>query len=98
MHHVGFINYNVSQHLQSRLQVWVKTLRPVHWVGLDSEAKGPTGGGNTGVFCFSFEDPEALAQLMKNMPLTNDGKFLLLESETGDDTNGDGPEDLESEA
>uniref|UniRef100_H3DEW9 DCC-interacting protein 13-beta n=1 Tax=Tetraodon nigroviridis TaxID=99883 RepID=H3DEW9_TETNG len=44
------------------------------------------------------KDPEALAQLMKNMPLTNDGKFLLLESETGDDTNGDGPEDLESEA
>lgn len=35
---------------------------------------------------------------MKNMPLTNDGKFLLLESETGDDTNGDGNEDLESEA
>ncbi|CAG08640.1 unnamed protein product, partial [Tetraodon nigroviridis] len=31
------------------------------------------------------KDPEALAQLMKNMPLTNDGKFLLLESETGDD-------------
>uniref|UniRef100_A0A8C5DF94 Adaptor protein, phosphotyrosine interaction, PH domain and leucine zipper containing 2 n=1 Tax=Gouania willdenowi TaxID=441366 RepID=A0A8C5DF94_GOUWI len=30
------------------------------------------------------KDPEALAQLMKNMPLTNDGKFLLLEPETGD--------------
>uniref|UniRef100_A0A671RST2 DCC-interacting protein 13-beta n=1 Tax=Sinocyclocheilus anshuiensis TaxID=1608454 RepID=A0A671RST2_9TELE len=30
------------------------------------------------------KDPEALAQLMKSMPLTNDGKFLLLESETGD--------------
>uniref|UniRef100_A0A674ADI2 DCC-interacting protein 13-beta n=1 Tax=Salmo trutta TaxID=8032 RepID=A0A674ADI2_SALTR len=29
------------------------------------------------------KDPEALAQLMKNMPLTNDGKFLLLDSETG---------------
>lgn len=48
--------------------------------------------------CFSYKDPEALARLMKNMPLTNDGKFLLLESETGDDTNGDGIEDLESEA
>uniref|UniRef100_UPI0037E74A01 DCC-interacting protein 13-beta n=1 Tax=Semicossyphus pulcher TaxID=241346 RepID=UPI0037E74A01 len=44
------------------------------------------------------KDPEALAQLMKNMPLTNDGKFLLLEPETGDTTNGEGQEDLESEA
>ncbi|GAA6223936.1 DCC-interacting protein 13-beta isoform X1 [Lates japonicus] len=44
------------------------------------------------------KDPEALAQLMKNMPLTNDGKFLLLEPETGDMTNGAGQEDLESEA
>lgn len=35
---------------------------------------------------------------MKNMPLTNDGKFLLLESETGDDANRDGREDFESEA
>lgn len=52
----------------------------------------------TGVVCFSCKDPEALAQLMKNMPLTNDGKFLLLESEMGDDTNGDGHEDSESEA
>uniref|UniRef100_A0A8C2GHN1 DCC-interacting protein 13-beta n=1 Tax=Cyprinus carpio TaxID=7962 RepID=A0A8C2GHN1_CYPCA len=26
------------------------------------------------------KDPEALAQLMKSMPLTNDGKFLLLEN------------------
>ncbi|XP_054475655.1 DCC-interacting protein 13-beta isoform X2 [Anoplopoma fimbria] len=43
------------------------------------------------------KDPEALAQLMKNMPLTNDGKFLLLEPETGDTTNG-AEEDLESEA
>ncbi|XP_056271765.1 DCC-interacting protein 13-beta [Pseudoliparis swirei] len=43
------------------------------------------------------KDPEALAQLMKNMPLTNDGKFLLLEAETGDTTNG-AEEDLESEA
>uniref|UniRef100_A0A669DUV0 Adaptor protein, phosphotyrosine interacting with PH domain and leucine zipper 2 n=1 Tax=Oreochromis niloticus TaxID=8128 RepID=A0A669DUV0_ORENI len=45
-----------------------------------------------------FKDPEALAQLMKNMPLTNDGKFLLLEPETGDTTEGAGQEDLESEA
>ncbi|XP_069019376.1 DCC-interacting protein 13-beta isoform X1 [Embiotoca jacksoni] len=44
------------------------------------------------------KDPEALAQLMKNMPLTNDGKFLLLEPETDDATNGAGQEDLESEA
>ncbi|XP_031714551.1 DCC-interacting protein 13-beta [Anarrhichthys ocellatus] len=43
------------------------------------------------------KDPEALAQLMKNMPLTNDGKFLLLEPETGDTSNGT-EEDLESEA
>uniref|UniRef100_A0A8B9KWH4 DCC-interacting protein 13-beta n=1 Tax=Astyanax mexicanus TaxID=7994 RepID=A0A8B9KWH4_ASTMX len=46
------------------------------------------------------KDPEALAQLMKTMPLTNDGKFLLLESETGEAANGGGggQEDLESEA
>ncbi|MED6264696.1 DCC-interacting protein 13-beta [Characodon lateralis] len=44
------------------------------------------------------KDPDALAQLMKNMPLTNDGKFLLLEPETGNSNNGDGQEDLESEA
>uniref|UniRef100_A0A8D3CY58 DCC-interacting protein 13-beta n=1 Tax=Scophthalmus maximus TaxID=52904 RepID=A0A8D3CY58_SCOMX len=44
------------------------------------------------------KDPEALAELMKNMPLTNDGKFLLLEPETDDMTNGAGQEDLESEA
>lgn len=45
------------------------------------------------------KDPEALAQLMKNMPLTNDGKFLLLETGTGDTTNGGGEEELsESEA
>ncbi|KAM9351579.1 DCC-interacting protein 13-beta [Symphorus nematophorus] len=44
------------------------------------------------------KDPEALAQLMKNMPLTNDGKFLLLEPETGDSSDGAGQEDLESEA
>ncbi|MGH0126072.1 UNVERIFIED_CONTAM: hypothetical protein FKN15_025347 [Acipenser sinensis] len=28
------------------------------------------------------KDPEALALLMKSMPLTSDGKFLVLESET----------------
>lgn len=51
-------------------------------------------------FGFLFhKDPEALAQLMKNMPLTNDGKFLLLETETGDAANGGGEEELsESEA
>lgn len=50
-------------------------------------------------FLFSVnQDPEALAQLMKNMPLTNDGKFLLLEPETSDTSDGGGQEDLESEA
>lgn len=44
------------------------------------------------------KDPEALAELMKNMPLTNDGKFLLLEPETDNTANGAGQEDLESEA
>ncbi|KAA0724652.1 DCC-interacting protein 13-beta [Triplophysa tibetana] len=44
------------------------------------------------------KDPEALAQLMKSMPLTNDGKFLLLENETGDAADGVTPDDLESEA
>ncbi|KAM6937231.1 DCC-interacting protein 13-beta [Xenentodon cancila] len=44
------------------------------------------------------KDPVALAQLMKNMPLTNDGKFLLLEPETTDGNNEPGQEDLESEA
>uniref|UniRef100_A0A3Q1BD73 Adaptor protein, phosphotyrosine interaction, PH domain and leucine zipper containing 2 n=1 Tax=Amphiprion ocellaris TaxID=80972 RepID=A0A3Q1BD73_AMPOC len=53
--------------------------------------------GEKSVFHF-YKDPEALAQLMKNMPLTNDGKFLLLEPETGDTTDGAGQEDLESEA
>uniref|UniRef100_A0A8C9YDM0 Adaptor protein, phosphotyrosine interacting with PH domain and leucine zipper 2 n=1 Tax=Sander lucioperca TaxID=283035 RepID=A0A8C9YDM0_SANLU len=56
-----------------------------------------TEGEKQLLFCFVFKDPEALAQLMKNMPLTNDGKFLLLEPETGDTTNG-AEEDLESEA
>ncbi|KAM7397001.1 hypothetical protein PAMP_020000 [Pampus punctatissimus] len=44
------------------------------------------------------KDPEVLAQLMKNMPLTNDGKFLLLEPDTSDTSDGGGQEDLESEA
>ncbi|CDQ60238.1 unnamed protein product [Oncorhynchus mykiss] len=44
------------------------------------------------------KDPKALAQLMKNMPLTNDGKFLLLDSETGDTANGGAPDEEESEA
>lgn len=47
---------------------------------------------------FVYQDPEALAQLMKSMPLTNDGKFLLLENETGDAADGVTPDDLESEA
>ncbi|XP_061891484.1 DCC-interacting protein 13-beta [Entelurus aequoreus] len=44
------------------------------------------------------KDPVALAQIMKNMPLTNDGKFLLLEPESSDAADGDALEDLESEA
>ncbi|KAJ7997874.1 hypothetical protein DPEC_G00216700 [Dallia pectoralis] len=44
------------------------------------------------------KDPEALAQLIKNMPLTNDGKFLLLDSETGDAANGGVADEEESEA
>ncbi|KAJ8393347.1 hypothetical protein AAFF_G00060690 [Aldrovandia affinis] len=44
------------------------------------------------------KDPVALAQLMKSMPLTNDGKFLLLDSEGGGANNGAGQEELESEA
>ncbi|XP_061825592.1 DCC-interacting protein 13-beta [Nerophis lumbriciformis] len=44
------------------------------------------------------KDPVALAQIMKNMPLTNDGKFLLLEPESSDAADGEALEDLESEA
>ncbi|NP_001121547.1 DCC-interacting protein 13-beta [Danio rerio] len=44
------------------------------------------------------KDPEALAQLMKSMPLTNDGKFLLLDNETGDTAETAGQEQQESEA
>ncbi|KAJ8374066.1 hypothetical protein SKAU_G00046460 [Synaphobranchus kaupii] len=44
------------------------------------------------------KDPVALAQLMKSMPLTNDGKFLLLDNEAGGAENGAGHEELESEA
>ncbi|XP_056308072.1 DCC-interacting protein 13-beta [Danio aesculapii] len=44
------------------------------------------------------KDPEALAQLMKSMPLTNDGKFLLLDNETGDTAETAGQEEQESEA
>ncbi|XP_077567171.1 DCC-interacting protein 13-beta [Stigmatopora nigra] len=44
------------------------------------------------------KDPAALAQLMKNMPLTNDGKFLLLDAENSESADGEGLEDLESEA
>ncbi|KAM6960562.1 DCC-interacting protein 13-beta [Aplochiton taeniatus] len=44
------------------------------------------------------KDPEALAQLIKSMPLTNDGKFILLKTETGESDSGAGQEELESEA
>ncbi|GAA6075492.1 DCC-interacting protein 13-beta isoform X1, partial [Tachysurus ichikawai] len=43
-------------------------------------------------------DPDALAKLMKSVPLSRDGKFLLLESETADAVNGEEDDDLESEA
>ncbi|RXN05277.1 DCC-interacting 13-beta-like protein [Labeo rohita] len=44
------------------------------------------------------KDPEALAQLIKSMPLTNDGKFLLLENEMGDAAEAVGADEQESEA
>ncbi|MGH0156359.1 UNVERIFIED_CONTAM: hypothetical protein FKN15_031281 [Acipenser sinensis] len=44
------------------------------------------------------KDPEALALLMKSMPLTSDGKFLVLESETGGAVQNGAEEGLESEA
>uniref|UniRef100_A0A8C7DYS7 DCC-interacting protein 13-beta n=1 Tax=Oncorhynchus kisutch TaxID=8019 RepID=A0A8C7DYS7_ONCKI len=44
------------------------------------------------------KDPEALVQLLKNMPLTNEGKFLLLDNETGNTANGGAPDEEESEA
>ncbi|KAG2468953.1 DP13B protein, partial [Polypterus senegalus] len=44
------------------------------------------------------KDPEALAELMKTVPLTSDGKFLLLESETHCDEQAGDPVGLESEA
>ncbi|XP_072291309.1 DCC-interacting protein 13-beta [Eucyclogobius newberryi] len=43
------------------------------------------------------KDPDALAELLRNMPVTNDGKFLLLESEA-EEPEGAAQEDLESEA
>lgn len=51
---------------------------------------------------FSFvksplQDPEALAQLMSSMPLSNDGKFMLLNEESEDNTTrGDGQEESEA--
>ncbi|KAG7456073.1 hypothetical protein MATL_G00247800 [Megalops atlanticus] len=42
------------------------------------------------------KDPEALAQLMKSMPLTKDGKFLLLERDDEEDKGKQ--EEFESEA
>lgn len=44
------------------------------------------------------KDPEALAQLTKSMPLTNEGKFILLKTEMEESANGAGQEDQESEA
>lgn len=44
------------------------------------------------------KDPEALALLMKSMPLTSDGKFLVLESETVGAVQNGAEEGLESEA
>lgn len=32
-----------------------------------------------------LQDPEALAQLMKSVPLTNDGKFMLLNDQSEED-------------
>uniref|UniRef100_A0A674AF37 Adaptor protein, phosphotyrosine interacting with PH domain and leucine zipper 2 n=1 Tax=Salmo trutta TaxID=8032 RepID=A0A674AF37_SALTR len=57
-----------------------------------------TEGEKVGIIKHIPYDPEALAQLMKNMPLTNDGKFLLLDSETGDTANGGAADEEESEA
>ncbi|KAJ6658898.1 hypothetical protein lerEdw1_019534 [Lerista edwardsae] len=44
------------------------------------------------------KDPEALAQLMSSMPLTNDGKFKLLNDQSEEDTTTDGDGQEESEA
>lgn len=92
MHHVGLIKLFPS--ISSPIYNYTGGI-----TGLDREGVKLQLLEAQQMVCFSSsKDPEALAQLMKNMPLTNDGKFLLLESETGDDTNGDGNEDLESEA
>jgi len=32
-----------------------------------------------------LQDPEALAQLMRSVPLTNDGKFMLLNAQLAED-------------
>ncbi|KAL8222026.1 UNVERIFIED_CONTAM: DCC-interacting protein 13-beta [Gekko kuhli] len=44
------------------------------------------------------KDPEALAQLMSSMPLTNDGKFMLLNDQLEEDAgvHGDGQEESEA--
>ncbi|XP_077195831.1 DCC-interacting protein 13-beta isoform X2 [Paroedura picta] len=44
------------------------------------------------------KDPEALAQLMSSMPLTNDGKFMLLNDQSEEDAavHGDGQEESEA--
>ncbi|TSK13490.1 DCC-interacting protein 13-alpha [Bagarius yarrelli] len=51
--------------------------------------------------CYTINIGKEITQakkLMKSVPLTSDGKFLLLENETGDAANGEGKDDLESEA
>lgn len=47
---------------------------------------------------FSLQDPEALAQLMSSVPLTNDGKFVLLNEQSEEDNTvqGDGQEESEA--
>lgn len=44
------------------------------------------------------EDPEALAQLKKSIPLTNDGKFILLNDQSDDSKKNGNYEESESEA
>uniref|UniRef100_W5NEG4 Adaptor protein, phosphotyrosine interacting with PH domain and leucine zipper 2 n=1 Tax=Lepisosteus oculatus TaxID=7918 RepID=W5NEG4_LEPOC len=44
------------------------------------------------------KDPEALAQLMKSVPFTNDGKFLLLDTDPADAERSGARAQLESEA
>lgn len=43
-----------------------------------------------------LQDPEALAQLMKSVPLTNDGKFMLLNDMSEEDGTMHGGEESEA--